>query len=512
MTQTRKLNIPLNRVEGDLDLQIEIKDGVVFDVWSSGTMYRGFENIMVDRGAMDGLVITPRICGICSTAHLSAAASALDMISGAKVPGHALRIRNLAHMVEHVQSDARHAFLLFAPDFANPAHENQPLFDEAVSRYAPLQGETAIETIRETKKVMEIVAILGGQWPHSSFMVPGGVVSMPGAGDLIQCKYLLDNYIRWYERRILGCSMDRWRNIASVNELDAWLDESESQHNSEVGFFLRFARAIGLDQAGKCCGNFISYGSLDMPDGTEIETGSKKQLIPAGFAVGINVEAFDQGQIVEHVAHSWFHDYGGGRHPFEGETKPYATGYEGARYSWAKAPRYRGLPAETGPLAEMIIGGNPLFVEMIANSGASVLARELARMARPVFLFSAMRAWVNELIMQKGECYTPVKGIESGDGFGLVEAARGGLGHWVKIRGGRISHYQIITPTSWNGSPRDSSDVRGPWEQALIGTLVRDPANPVEIGHVIRSFDACLVCTVHSVDRRRGHLEFRIDI
>jgi hydrogenase large subunit len=510
MTQTKRLNIPLNRVEGDLELQVEIQDGVVANVWSSGTMYRGFENILVERGAMDGLVITPRICGICSTAHLSAAARALDMISGAQVPDHARRIRNLALMVEHVQSDARHAFLLFAPDFANPVHADQPLFAEAVRRYAPLQGETAVETIRETKKVMEIVAILGGQWPLSSFMVPGGVASRPSTGDLTQCKYLLEDHIGWYERRVLGCSLERWQAIRSLGDLNTWMEESPAHANSEVGFILRYARGLGLDKVGKGCGNFISYGSLDLPEDGAVHSKSG-QLIPAGFAVGANVEPFDQSQIAEHVAHSWFHDYGGGKHPFEGETKPYATGNEGERYSWAKAPRYHDLPAETGPLAEAVIAGAPLIADLIAKGGVSVLVRELARMTRPVSLFPAMRTWVNELIAQKGERLTSVARIEAGEGYGLIEAARGGLGHWVKIRGGRISHYQIISPTSWNGSPRDSADVPGPWEQALIGAAVRDPENPVEVGHIIRSFDACLVCTVHSVDRR-GETKIRLNI
>lgn len=511
MPQIKRLNIPLNRVEGDLELQVEIQNNVVTNVWSSGTMYRGFENILVDRGAMDGLVITPRICGICSTAHLFAAARALDMISGVTVPGHAQRIRNLSLMVEQVQSDVRHGFLLFAPDFANRSYADQTLFSEALRRYAPLQGRTAIETIRETKKVMEIVAILGGQWPHSSFMVPGGVASRPSTGDLTQCSYILDEYIDWYERRILGCSLERWQRIQSLDDLNVWMDENPIHADSEVGFFIRFIRAIGVNNLGKGCGNFISYGSLDLPEDGSIRSRSG-QLIPAGFSNGTRVEPFDQAHIAEHVAHSWFHDYNGGKHPFDGETKPYATGNEGERYSWAKAPRYRGQPAETGPLAEAVIGGNPLITDFIARNELGVLARELVRLTRPVTLLPAMRTWINELIAQKGERLTVVAKIEAGEGFGLIEASRGGLGHWVKIRDGRISHYQIISPTSWNGSPRDSANVPGPWEQALLNAPVRDPENPVEIGHIIRSFDACLVCTVHAVDRGGGETKFRFGI
>jgi len=111
---------------------------------------------------------------------------------------------------------------------------------------------------------------------------------------------------------------------------------------------------------------------------------------------------------------------------------------------------------------------------------------------------TAMEQWFSE-ITPDGSFYIPAPTIVEGEGFGTTEAARGALGHWVKIANARIQHYQIITPTAWNGSPRDSQDVRGPWEEALIGTPVRDPENPVELGHVIRSFDPCLVCTVHAI-------------
>ncbi len=510
MTQIHKLNIPLNRVEGDLELQLDVQDGVVADVWSAGTMYRGFENILAGRGAMDGLVITPRICGICSTAHLTAASRALDRLSAASVPDNARRIRNLALMTEHIQSDIRHGFLLFAPDFANPIYKDQPWFDEAIRRYAPLKGSAAIETIRESKKILELVAILGGQWPHSSFMVPGGVVSMPSAGDLQTCAFLLENYHQWYQKAVLGCTLERWLDVKSLKDLDNWLDENDSQRNSEVGFFIQVARALGLDKVGRGWGNFISYGGLDLPAETSLSAASG-QLIPAGFAAGTKVEAFDQAQIAEHVAHSWFNGYQGGKHPFDGVTHPYATGNEGERYSWAKAPRYRDLPAETGPLAEMVIAGHPLFTDLVEKGGPNVLVRQLARLTRPTTLLPAMKTWLAELAASPNDrFYNPPAALESGEGFGLTEATRGALGHWVKIEDGQITHYQIISPTSWNGSPRDSMDVRGPWEQALLGTTVRDPENPVEVGHVIRSFDACLVCTVHSLER--GKMTYRLTV
>lgn len=494
----RIYDIPLNRVEGDLEVRIEVEGGIVTDAWSAGTMYRGFETLLTGRGALDGLVITPRVCGICSTTHLMAAAQALDQVAGVtRLPANAARLRNIALMVEHIQGDVRHAVLMFLADFANPAHSAQPLYDEAVRRYAPLAGESVVEAIRETKTVIEIIAMLAGQWPHSSFMVPGGVAYAPSAADILQCRHLLGGYRAWYERRFLGCAVERWQAVKSAADLEAWLEESAAHRDSELGFYIRFARAAGLEATGRGHGNFLSYGSLGLPAGDGL-------LIPAGFARGSAVEPFDQSVIAEHIAHSWFVGYDGGRHPYDGVTKPYATGGEGAKYSWAKAPRYGGLPAETGPLAEMVVAGDPLFQDLLRQQGGpSSFIRQLARMVRPAAVLPVIDAWLGELA--RSDCtdfYHAPDPISDGWGAGLIQAARGALGHWVKIKAGKIEHYQIVTPTAWNGSPRDSDGVRGPWEEALVGTRVADPDNPVEVGHVIRSFDPCLVCSVHTV--RRG--------
>lgn len=493
------INAPLNRVEGDLEIRTEVDGGRVSDAWCSGTMYRGFEKILAGRGPLDGLVITPRICGICTTSHLTAAVKALDMIAGVFPPPNAVRIRNLTLMAEHIQSDMRHAFLMFAADLVNPAYRDVPLFDEAVRRYQPFKGETVIETIKETKKVLEIIAIVGGEWPHSSYMVPGGIVSNPASGDLMECLLLLKQYRSWYEKRILGCSLERWLDVRSSSDIDVWLEENNLHRESDLGFYIRFAREIGLDRIGRGHGNFISYGSLDIPEGTKVK-GKGKHLVASGFAQGIKVTDFSHEKILEHVSHSWFMDYNGGRHPFNGETIPYASGRESGKYSWAKSPRYDALPAETGPLAEMITAENPLFTDLVSRTGPSAFTRELARISRPAYLMPAMEAWILESVSD-GKFYTSPEEIIEGKGYGVTQASRGALGHWVQIENGAITHYQIITPTAWNASPRDSNGTRGPLEEALIGTEIKDPSNPVELGHVVRSFDCCLVCTVHTVNR-----------
>ncbi len=501
MTKRILCDIPLNRVEGDLEIRVALENNRVVDAWSSGTMFRGFENIMVGRGARDGLVITPRICGICSTTHLMAAARALDRIAGVTVPDNAIRLRNTALLAEHCQGDVRQSLLMFLPDFASAAYAEHPLYAEAVTRYTPLQGTRCIDAVRQTKTLLEIIAILGGQWPHSSFMVPGGVSYVPPLTELNQCRHILRHYRQWYERSVLGCTLTRWQQVQSASNLDAWLAESAAHRDSDTGFLLRFADRAGLRELGRGHGHFLSSGLPDMP----AETAAGPYAFAAGFRDSTGrCQPFDQLQVAEHVAASWYADYPGGRHPSTGITEPYATGAEGKKYSWGKAPRYLDLPAETGPLAERIIGNDPLFLDLLQRDGVNLVMRQLARLTRPARLLPAMEIWLDEMIARPDQpYYTPVQHMPDGQGYGLIEAARGTLGHWVEIRDGRIARYQIITPTAWNGSPRDSMDVRGPWEEALIGTPIKDIGNPVEAGHVVRSFDPCLVCTVHVVGAGR---------
>jgi len=498
---TKTLNIPLNRAEGDLEIRVELDGDRICDTWSTGVMFRGIENLLRGRGALDGLVITPRICGICGTAHLLSAAKALDMISGVSPPPNAVMIRNLALMTEHIQSDMRHALLMYFGDFVNPAFRDQPLYAEAEKRYAPLKGKAVLSAIRHTRDILKIVAIIGGQWPHSSYMVPGGVVSLPSDNDLSQCRYLLEDYIAWYEKRVLGCSLERWLQVISMADLETWLGENDRHAQSELGFFIQYARAIGLEKLGAGHGNFISYGQLEIPERSEVKSriADSDSIIPAGFAQGSEIEPFDVTKIAEHVKHSWYQGKEDGVHPSIATTKPYATGEESQKYSWVKAPRYNDLPAETGPLAEMVVSSHPLFTEMISRQGPNAFVRQLARLVRPAELMPAMRTWLDEINPDNPYYSSTENKIAVGEGFGLVQASRGALGHWVKIKNKKIEHYQVITPTSWNGSPRDASGIRGPWEEALLDTQITDPKNPVEIGLIVRSFDPCLVCAVHAV-------------
>lgn len=493
----RILNIPLNRVAGDLELHLEFDGNTTINSWSSGIMYRGFENILKGRSPRDGLVLTPKICGICSTAHLMAAALALDMLCQTPIPDNAVLVRNLALIVEEIQSDLRQANLMFMKDFLNPLYQDRPFFDEALLRYEPFRGRSVINTVRQTAKILEIITVVGGQWPNSSFMVPGGIATSPSSSDLVSCNYLLTGFIKWYEHQVLGCSIERWTAIGNRDELERWLEEEESHRESDLGFFILNARRCGLDiQKDYGHRNFISAGLPTLPIGDEKVPG-----LPAGFIGNGERMEFSQALITEHIAFSRFDGYAGGLHPFEGVTHPLSD-TNPDKYSWTKAPRYDDVPAETGPIAELLIAGDPLFTDLVGDKCPTPFTRQLARFVRPARLLPLLIKII-DAIDPKGPYYNPIGGIPDGRGYGIIEAGRGMLGHWLEIQNGVIDRYQIITPTNWNGSPRDADGVRGPWEEATIGIQVRNPENPVEIGHIVRSFDPCLVCAVHRCTKRQ---------
>ena len=148
----RLIQLDMNRVEGDLQITLEVEGNTVTDAWCVGSMYRGYEQVLVGREPTDALVFGPRICGICSTSHLYAATLALEDAGQIPVAPNATRIRNLCLMAEAVMNDARHTFLMFAPDFCNPAYKRHPLYETLLGAFEPpFKGRLARETVQSTK-------------------------------------------------------------------------------------------------------------------------------------------------------------------------------------------------------------------------------------------------------------------------------------------------------------------------------------------------------------------------
>jgi Ni,Fe-hydrogenase I large subunit len=512
---------PVGRVEGDLDVRIDIQDGLVVNSWTQAELFRGFEVILRDKDPQAGLVVTPRACGICGASHLTCAAWALDTAWATTVPRNAILARNLGQLVESLQSLPRHHYGLFMIDFTNKNYAKSPYYAEAVRRWAPFTGTNYEIGVTISGRPVEIYALLGGQWPHSSYMVPGGVMCAPTLTDVTRAWSILEHFRRnWIEPIWLGCTMERYEEIKSYDDFLAWLDEKPEHANSDLGLYWRMAMDIGLDKYGRGLGSFVTWGYLpheDKYNKPTIEGRNAALIMKSGVYDGTTdtFKPMDQAYTREDTLHAWY-DEPGGLHPFDRTTKPTLnnTVDMGGRYSWATAVRHdQNGRLEAGPLARQIVAGgthgeawqhyDPLVLDMYRKmGGASVLLRHFARMHECAKIYREIERNLRELRLNDPWYIKPTE--RDGRGWGATEAIRGALCHWIEVRGGKIKNYQIIAPTTWNVGPRSGSDARGPMEEALIGTPIADPHDPVEVGHVCRSYDSCLVCTVHAHDATSG--------
>jgi hydrogenase large subunit len=512
---------PVGRVEGDLDVRVDIRDGVVVDAWTHAELFRGLEVILRDKDAQAGLVVTPRACGICGASHLTCAAWALDTAWRTELPRNAILARNLGQLAESLQSLPRHHYGLFMIDYTNKAYAGSRFYEEAVRRWAPYTGKSYEIGVTISGRPVEIYALFGGQWPHSSYMVPGGVMCSPTLTDVTRAWSILEHFRRnWIEPVWLGCSLERYEEVRSYDDFMAWLDEKPEHANSDLGLFWRMSEDIGLDGYGSGPGRFISWGYLPHEDRYQnptIEGRADALIMPGGIydsATGTHSPAL-QAAVREDIAHAWY-DEPGGLHPLERMTQPTAkndTDFAG-RYTWATAVRdAQHGRLEAGALARGLIAAqpateawrhhDPLMLDMFRKiGGASVALRQFARMHEVAKIYRQLERILRELRLQDPWYIKPAE--QDGVGWGATEAIRGALCHWIDVQGGKIRNYQIIAPTTWNVGPRDDTGIRGPIEQALIGTPIANVHNPIEVGHVCRSYDSCLVCTVHAHDARSG--------
>ncbi|MCB9080597.1 MAG: nickel-dependent hydrogenase large subunit [Lewinellaceae bacterium] len=516
----KELNIsPVGRVEGDLDVKVYMEDGVVTRAHTQAAMFRGFEKIMAGKDPQSGLIVTPRICGICGGSHLYCASSALDTAWKTHLPSNALLLRAIGQATETIQSIPRWFYAIFATDMANKKFANKPLYQEVVKRFAAYVGTSFQRGVTASGRPVEVYALFGGQWPHSSYMVPGGVMCAPTLKDITRAHAIM-NFFRndWLESVWLGCSIERYLQIKSWDDLLAWVDENESQRNSDLGLLIRAGLEFGLDKFGQGVGKFMAYGTYlhkDLYQRPTVEGRQTAVISPGGFWDGERFFDLDHLQIEEHVSHSWYTDTPAS-HPWN-EPLPTPLPSQNlensdfnGKYSWSKSPRYMGHAAEVGPLARVIMNANPnnlehqiqdpLFLDIMRVKGPSVFTRVLARMHEAPRLYEYINQWLSQVNLD-GEFY--VKPTErDGKGWGATEAARGALAHWIEVEDGIIKNYQVVAPTTWNVGPNDNEGKPGPIEAALEGTEIEDPHDPVEVGMVARSFDSCLVCTVHAHDAK----------
>ncbi len=376
-----------------------------------------------------------------------------------------------------------------------------------------------LEALDFQKEIVKIHTIFGGRNPHPNWLVGG----MP-------CSINVD------EVGATGAVNMVWLNMVSdiINQSITFVDQVYIPDLKAIASFYKDWN-YGGGLSGK---NVMSYGEFPMiandysNDSFMLPNGA---ILDGDLSTVHEVDPRDPEQIREFVTHSWYQypDPDAGLHPWDGVTEPkFELGPnlkgsktnieeidEGGKYSWLKAPRWRGHAMEVGPLARYLVAyargqedikaqvdGLLSDLDLPITALFSTLGRTAARGLECSWAAHKMRVVYDDMManikagdvatanMEKWEPHTWPADTK---GVGYGEAPRGALGHWLHIQDTKIANYQAVVPTTWNASPRDPQGNIGAYEAALLGTPMADPKQPLEILRTIHSFDPCLACATH---------------
>lgn len=559
---------PITRIEGHLRIEVIVdENNVITDAFSSSTLWRGLEKIIVGRDPRDAGFIAQRICGVCTYSHYKAGIVAVENALGITPPLNAQMVRSLMNISLFLHDHIVHFYTLHGLDWcditsalkADPAKAAKEAYNytdiplvagendlKAVQkrvgdfvqqgalgpfqnaywghktyRFSPEQNLIVLshylKLLEVQREVAKMMAIFGAKQPHPQSLTVGGVTSV----------------------------MD----ILDPSRLGEWKSKFDM-----VADFVKRAYWADLVMAGKVyasepsvaatgCGvkNFLSHA--------EMQIGENEYLYSTGIVKDGDLNKLydlDENLIAEEVTNSWYKYEGTDEvalHPYDGQTTPEYTGFQdgtsigpdgkeiptknlnhSGKYSWIKSPRYDGEPMEVGPLATIVVGLaaknpyiTPIAQEFLKQTGLPVaalfttLGRTAARCIEARVLcehgLKAFDTLVENLKVDKRTC-APYSIDESKDYKGryIGNVPRGMLSHWVRIKNGKVENYQAVVPSTWNAGPRDSNGKKGPYEMSLIGTKVADITKPLEIIRHIHSFDPCIACAVHITDTKGNEI------
>ena len=582
---------PVTRIEGHLRVEVNLdKNNVIQNAVSTGTMWRGLEVILKGRDPRDAWAFVERICGVCTGCHALTSVRAVEDALNIKIPKNAYLIRELMAKTLAVQDHVVHFYHLHALDWVdvvsalNADPKKTSALQQLVSPAHPLSSPGYFRDVQNRlKKFVEsgqLGPFMNGYWGSKAYVLPAE------ANLMAVTHYLeaLDLQKEWVKiHTIFGgknphpnylvggvpCAINidgdgasgAPINMTRLNFIEDLIKDMNTFNNN---VYLPDVLAIGtiyknagwLYGGGLSATNVADYGTYE-----KVNYDSKTQQLPGGVILGGNwsniqeIDVRDPEQIQEFVSHSWYKyaDESKGLHPWDGVTDPsYVLGKktkgtstniqeidESAKYSWIKAPRWRGNAVEVGPLSRYILGyahalqGNKYCqrVKTQVDDAArmvnkvipgalglpetsysakqllpTTIGRTLARALESQYCGEMMIQDFKELVanIKAGDSSTantekwdPSTWPKEAKGVGTVAAPRGMLGHWIKIKDGKIENYQCVVPTTWNGSPRDAKGQIGAFEASLLKTPMVNPEQPLEILRTLHSFDPCLACATH---------------
>ncbi len=558
---------PITRIEGHMRIEAVIDEDTheILDVFCSSTMFRGIETILQGRDPRDCGLMAMRICGVCTVTHFQRSIESVENAFNVVVPKNARLMRNIIQGALFMHDHLVHFYHLHSLDWIDiiSALDADPQ-DAAVeaSKWAGVAGETAWSSDAQTFSDMkdkldkfvkkgrlgifgngywgnssykltpaqnlvaithyfqaleiqrdlgQMMTIFGGKDPHPQSLVVGGVTSIIDIKDPEKRKLFKDLAIR-VRSFIKGAYMPDMYMLSEMYK--------------------------GEMQAGVGAGlkSFLVYGGFPLNDGPLYDA---NMLFPGGIVHNgdlTQVTDFDPAMVTEDATHAWYSSTTR-EHPYDGTTTPQYTDFKSKvngvayldtdnKYSWIKSPLYNDTRVEVGPLARMVVGyarGDTRIKGYVDNftSRANItidnlyssIGRTIGRALETELMADIITDWVDELgvNIDSGDFTSWTKFdfasvSQDAQGYGVEEAPRGALGHWIRIENGKVANYQAVVPSTWNAGPRDYKGRLGAYEEALKGLKLSNIEEPLEIIRAVHSFDPCIACAVHVIDTKGKEL------
>lgn len=461
----RKLTIdPITRLEGHGKIEIFLDNkGNVANAYLQVPELRGFEKFSEGRRSEEMPRITPKICGVCPTAHHMASTKTLDDLYKVQVPPAAEKIRELIYSAFMFEDHTLHFYFLGGPDFvmgpdAPPSERN------ILGVIQKVGVETGKRVINIRKRTRDIITLLGGKVIHPVCGLPGGVSKGPTKDDRKEIIQTAKDAIEFSKFSLKLFADVVLQNKKYVDLVVGDIYKHKTYYmgmvdeNNKVNFYDGMIRVVD-------------------PEGNEFCKFKGRDYL---------------NHIEEHVE-EWSYI----KFPYLKNVgwKGFTDGIDSGVFRVAPLARLNASDGMATPLAQEeyekfydVLGGKPAHY---------TLAFHWARLVEQMYAAERLLELAEDKeILNKNirniPTETPIEGV------GVVEAPRGTLFHHYKTdEKGIIEKVNLIVATV-NNSAAMSMSIKKAAERLIKNGKVSDGLlNMVEMA--FRAYDPCLACATHSL-------------
>lgn len=462
---TERITIdPITRLEGHGKIEIFLDDhGEVSQAYLQVPELRGFERFCVGRAAEEMPRITPRICGVCPTAHHMASTRTLDDLYHVDPPPVAHKLRELFYNLFMFEDHTLHFYFLGGPDFIVG-----PTAPAATRNVLGVIGKVGLEiggkVIAARKEAREIMIEMAGKVIHPVFGIAGGV-SKPMTLELVErLKKAAPGFVDF-----AAFSLQAFADIVLKNK--AYVDTILADH------YVHHTHYMGLVDERRKVTFYRGRVRVVDPLGTEVALFEPRDYLT---------------HIAEHVE-PWSYV----KFPFLKQPgwKGFVDGKASGVYRVAPLARLNVADGMATPRAQ------EHYEQMYATLGGKPAHNTLAfHWARLIEALQAAEAVENlscdpELLdpnVRRLPTEAPTEGV------GIVEAPRGTLIHHYRTdANGILTAVNLIVATGHNAAPIQMSIERAAKGVIHNGVVNDGLLNMVEMA--FRAYDPCHACATHSL-------------